>query len=119
MRCITYFVVQPTLPGKMPITFLHTDEFIELFLSPHIGLTSYNGMACIESESLAHQYAEGCSVIMQKRYGDSTALQAISREEIGVNKLIDRINRDSAIIRMRIAIGNFVPDKNLLSAVTS
>ena len=119
MQRIIFFVVQPRLPGKTPITLLHTDEFNELFIGPHVRLTSYDGMACIETEALAQQYAGGCSAIMQKRYGSNTRLEVISCEEIGGKKLTDRISRDSAIVRIRIATGNFVPNKNPLLEVAS
>jgi hypothetical protein len=111
---IIYFGVQPRLPGRAPTTLLHAEEHDELFLGPHVRLTSFDGMACIESESLAHQYAEGCTLILQKRYGEDTTLEVISCREREGKKLAERISRDSAIVRTRIATNNFVPNRSPL-----
>lgn len=112
---ITYFGVQPRLDKKPPKTLMHADQYCELFLGPHVRLTSFDGMACIETESLARQYAESCTSILQKRYGSNTTLEIIRCEEQEKKKLIERICMDSKIIRTRITTNNFIPNKSPVS----
>jgi hypothetical protein len=65
MRRITFFSIQLRLPGRAPITLHDAAEHDEVFLGPHV---SFAGMAFIELESPAHQYADDCTTILQKCY---------------------------------------------------
>lgn len=111
MRRITYFAIKPQLPQPAPISLFAQDDRDELFLGPHVRLCGFIGMAHIESAILAHQFAEACTPPLQKRYGNETKLEVVSWEAIEDKKLAGRIQKDSEVIRKRLATGNFIPNR--------
>lgn len=111
MRRIIYFSIEPRLPVRAPISLFVQDEKNELFLSPHVRLCGFPAMAHIESESLAQQFAEACTPRLQKRYGSDTRLEILSWEAMGDKKLLERIRRDTNIIRKRLDTGSLAPNK--------
>jgi hypothetical protein len=115
MEQFAYYGIKPNLPKNAPKTLFVQEEKNELFLSPHVRLCGFPGMAHIESEALAHQYAEACAPIFQKRYGVDASLVVSAFELLGKGKsyerLVQRIKKDSEIIRKRLATGNLAPNK--------
>ena len=93
-------------------SLLHQDEKSDVFLSPHVRLCGYTAMAHIDSESLAQMFAEACTPFLQKRYGIETMLMIESRWEVSEsNNILKRIQKDSEIIRTRLATDNFSSNK--------
>jgi hypothetical protein len=83
----------------------------ELFLSPHVKLSGFNAMAHIESELIAQRFAEICTPRLQKRYGNSIKLEV---REFGTKSdqyILEKIKRDTDVIRKRIKSGNLAPNK--------
>lgn len=111
MRRVTYFTIEPHLPVRAPISLFIQDEKNELFLSPHVRLCGFPAMAHIESESLAQRFAEACTPRLQKRYGNETTLEVLSWEATEDKKLLERIRRDTDLIRKRLDTGNLAPNK--------
>ena len=111
MQRVTYFSVKPILSRRASISLFVQDDKGELFLGPHVRLCGHIGMAHIESESLAQQFAEACSPTLQKRYGADTILEVHTWEGRESKALAQRIQRDSEIIRKRLSTGNFISNK--------
>ncbi len=112
MQRITYYTIVPQMTPRILSSLLHQDEKSDVFLSPHVRLCGYAAMAHIESEALARTFAEACTPFLQKRYGIETVLMIESRWEVSESKkILKRIQDDSEIIRKRLAIGNFSPNK--------
>lgn len=111
MHFITFFTIEPILSGHAPMGMFIQDEKNELALSPNVRLCGIPLIAHIESEALAHQFAEACTPRLQKRYGNQTTLEVHQCEAVENPKLLDRIKNDSDIIRKRLATGNLAPNK--------
>jgi hypothetical protein len=88
------------------------EEKNELYVGPHVRLCGFSGMAHIETESLAQTYAEAIAPIFQKRYGNGTTLEVGYWETSMNKKTILRIEKDSAIIKKRLATNNFASNKS-------
>lgn len=93
------------------MTLLTQEEKNELYVGPHVRLCGLTGMAHIETESLARQYAEAIAPIFQKRYGSGTTLKIGYCETSMNKKTIQRIEMDSTIIKKRLATNNFSSNK--------
>lgn len=111
MRPLTYFTIKPELPQVAPNSLLYQDEKNELFLGPHVRLCGLLGMVHIDSEALAYQFAEACTPSLQRRYGNATKLTVVPWQTTEDKRLLSRIQKDSEIVRKRIAAGNFTPNK--------
>lgn len=111
MTLLKFFTLAPSLERHAPMTLFLQEEKNELFIGPHARLCGLSGMAHIESESLAQQYAEAIAPIFHKRYGNSTTLKVISCDTSMDNKTVSRIAKDSEIISRRLATNNFASNK--------
>ena len=82
-----------------------------MYLSPHVRLAGSSAKAHIESKALAEQYLGACHSIFKKRY-KSGYVARIHKSDGGnsVHRLA-RIEKDSTIIRERLATGNLIPNK--------
>lgn len=106
-----YFAVKVQARRNVPSTLFYQQEKGELFLGPHARLAGHPGMAHIESEALARAYAEACAPVMQKRYGNDAICRVTVCESSGDKRLMDRIQKDSNIIRNRLATANLASNK--------
>jgi hypothetical protein len=111
MGRIKYFYVVPHLEKHAPSSLFASEAKGELFLGPHVRLSGLSGMAHLESESLALQYAEVCAPVLQKRYGHETTLEVDSWDAMESKKLRATIKKHSSIVRKRIATGNLASNK--------
>jgi hypothetical protein len=112
MNRISYFAIVPRMTPRILSALLHQDEGSDVFLSPHVRLCGYSAMAHIDTESLARTFADACMPFLQKRYGIETVLGVESRWEVSDNNtILKRIQKDSELIRKRLATGNFSPNK--------
>lgn len=83
----------------------------ELWLGPNLRLAGMTGMAHIETEELAQQFLDACLPIFNKRYKDGYTVRLVPNGGHDHKSLRGRIDRDSTIIRIRLATGNFAPNK--------
>ncbi|PMR68278.1 hypothetical protein CR158_05440 [Halomonas heilongjiangensis] len=111
MDRITYYALKPWLPVHAPSPVFEQDEKNELFIGPHVRLAGLPGMAHIDTEQLANAYAEAVRPVLQRRYGSESDVQVIAVQAGGEKAVKDRIRRDSAIVRKRLATGNMSPNK--------
>jgi len=112
MNRISYFTIVPRMTPRIFSALLHQEENSDVFLSPHVRLCGYSAMAHIDTESLARMFADACMPFLQKRYGIETELGVESRWEVSEsNTILKRIQKDSELIRNRLATGNFSPNK--------
>jgi hypothetical protein len=112
MNRITYYTIVPKMTPRIISSLLHQDEKSDVFLSPHVRLCGYTAMAHIDSYSLAQAFAEACTPFLQKRYGIETMLMIESRWDVSErDRILKRVHDDSEIIRKRLTMGNFSPNK--------
>ena len=112
MNRISYFTIVPRMTPRIFSALLHHEENSDVFLSPHVRLCGYSAMAHIDTESRARMFADACIPFLQKRYGIETELGVESRWEVSEsNTILKRIQKDSELIRKRLATGNFSPNK--------
>jgi len=110
MAKFDFWVIKPTSVMPELISLYPQIYHDEMFLSPHVRLCGLSGLAHIESELLARDFAEACTPSLQKRYGANFSLgvESASSSERNVS---ERIKKDSSIIRKRLETGNFAPNK--------
>lgn len=106
---IKYFALRPLLLGSAPANLFSQKD--ELYLSANLRLCGFNGMAHIESASLAKQFRDACMPSLCKRYGDTFALEVTEWSSSENRRTREEIERDSALIRERLASGNFTPNR--------
>jgi len=111
MNRISYYALKPRLSGQAPITLFQQDEKNELFVGPHVRLAGFPGMAHIETRELAEEYAENIRPVLKRRHGEESDVEVHEIREDGTKRLLDRIQRDSDIVRKRLATGNLSPNK--------
>lgn len=111
MDRVTFYGIVPELMGNAPAGGHEPQMHNELHLGPNVRLSGHNGMAHIESAVLAEEFAQVCLPRLQKRYGADTTLRVVECQASGNKQLLERIKRDSEIIRKRIDTGNLAPNK--------
>lgn len=109
--CRFYYAIKPTLPGRASITLHYQDEHDEIYLGPHVRLSGMSGMAHIESRELAEEFAEACVPRLQKRYGAETRVEVVQCRATSTKALAKRIEKDTHIVKQRLATGNLAPNK--------
>ena len=109
----TYYVLKPRLSRHAPIALFEQDEKDELFVGPHVRLSGFPGMAHLETRELADEYAEMIRPVFERRYGEGSDVE-VQEIQTGMDKrLANRIQRDSDIVRKRLASGNLSPNKSV------
>jgi hypothetical protein len=111
MTRLTFFILMPSLERHAPMILFAQEEKNELYVSPHVRLCGFSGMAHIETKSLAEKYAEAIAPIFQKRYGNGTTLEVVSLQSGIDKKTTLRIAKDTEIIKKRLATNNFASNK--------
>ena len=79
----------------------------ELYLSANLRLCGDRGMAHVDSAALAEQFRAACMGPLRKRYGADFELAVVRWESSEDRWTREKIACDSALIRRRLATGNF------------
>lgn len=111
MPKVSYYVLKPILDERAPNSIDVQVQKDELFLGPHVRLSGLSGMALLESEELAREFAEACAPVIQKRYGPGSSIEVVRCEASAHPSIATKIQRDSEIVRKRLATNNLAPNK--------
>ena len=106
---IKYFALRPLLLRSVPANLFSQKD--EIYLSANLRLCGSNSMAYIESASLAKRFRDACMPSLRKRYGNAFALEITEWSSSEDRQTREKIERDSALIRERLASGNFTPNR--------
>lgn len=88
----------------------------ELYVSPHVKLAGNTNVAQISDKAIAEIFLDKCLPIFKRRYGANTEL-VIDEWETGLldKALLNRLTKDTQIIKLRIEQENFSPNKKVTS----
>lgn len=111
MALVTFYALKPRGLQHLSLNWLHQLEKNELYLGPNVRLSGLKGMAHIETESLANEFAEACTQRFQERKQPDVQISVVRCESSPDKALLKRIKSDSEIIKKRLATGNFSPNK--------
>ena len=104
---IQFYALQCPFCARVPVNLFYQAYKNELYLSANLRLCGDRGMAHVDSAALAEQFRAACMGPLRKRYGADFELAVVRWESSEDRWTRGKIAHDSALIRMRLATGNF------------
>lgn len=104
---IDYYTIKPEVKKDAPSNLFYHEQKGELYLSANLRLCSSCKNAHIESLELAQLFVEAIMPTLQRRYGNDFDLRIVKCGSSENKKIRENIQKESEIIRKRIATGNF------------
>lgn len=106
---VDFFSVLVDVPGQPVKPVAYQVAHREAYLSANVRLAGHAKMAHLRTRSVAERYADAVLPILQKRYGDSAEAIVIECNDRDSEKVLQRIDSDTALVEWRLATKDFNP----------